>query len=310
MRKPRRRAAAALAAVACAPACAPGPALAHGPLLIGPGDLGMAWTVAPAVALPLLLLHFLYGRGLARLGRGGRAGRAACFVAGEAALALALLWPLGALGETLLTAHLAQHALLAAAAAPLLVLGAPREPLKAALPRRAAEALDRPAARGIAGALGRLAGPAPAALLHGAAVWAWHAPGPFAAAQMDPGAHLAQHACLFGTAILLWRAALDPRRASRARPWMLACAAQAALLGAWIAAAGRQLHPLYGDAATLWGMSALEDQALAGLAAWAPAWLVPLAAALLRSPGRRADRRERPAGAPVDGGATPPAQRT
>src|SRR5690606_21990688 len=70
-----------------------------------PGDvptLGTAWSLAAVPAL--LLLAGLYGAGLVRLWRGGRAGRgvsraeASLFGAGLLVLGLALVWPVDAYG--------------------------------------------------------------------------------------------------------------------------------------------------------------------------------------------------------------------
>jgi putative membrane protein len=268
----------------------PGPASAHGLLLIGPDDLDMAWSLDPLVLVPLALVHWLYGRGLARIwrragiGRGVARWQAACFLAGEAALVLALVWPFDALGQTLFSAHMAQHMLLTTAAAPLLVLGAPLVPILTALPEgwRAHAArwvLEGPPAR----ILAPLCRPMPSTLLHAAALWAWHAPALFEAALLDPMLHALEHATFFATALAFWWAmAHSPRRGPSgpgiAAVWMLVTVVQGGLLGALLTFAGRQLYPGYGDAPTLWGLSPVEDQALAGLIMWVPACLVQIGA--------------------------------
>ena len=84
---------------------------------------------------------WLYARGLQRLrrnsapGRGIRQWEAIAFTCGWFLLALSLISPLHALGEVLFPAHMAQHTVLIAAAAPLLVLGRPVIPSLWALPQ-------------------------------------------------------------------------------------------------------------------------------------------------------------------------------
>src|SRR5206468_343444 len=58
-------------------------------------------------------------------GRGVRPGEAGAFALGWVVLVTALVSPLHRLGEVLLSAHMAQHVLLMAVAAPLLVAGRP-----------------------------------------------------------------------------------------------------------------------------------------------------------------------------------------
>lgn len=268
----------------------PGTAAAHGFLLIGPGDLWAAWTPDPMVVVPLLMVHWLYGRGILRLwrragpGRGVPGARAAAFLCGEVALVLALVWPFDALGETLFSAHMVQHMLLAVAAPPLLILGTPLAPLLWALP----PGLRRPAAgalrhRVLRGPLGFLTLPGVAAALQAAALWAWHSPAAFEAARFDDRIHTLGHASFFATALLFWWSVLHARRRGpmglpTAAFWTLLTVFAGGLLGALITFAPRQLYPSYGDAAALWGIDALTDQQLAGLIMWIPAGLVHLAA--------------------------------
>lgn len=282
----------AMTAAAASAACVlvPATAAAHGFLLLGPGDLWAAWTIDPLVVVPLLLAHWLYGRGVLRLWR--RAGfahgvpgwRAASFLCGEAALVLALVWPFDALGETLFAAHMVQHMLLAVAAPPLLILGAPLAPMLWALP----QGMRSPVAaalrhRSLQSPLALLTRPGVAAALQAAALWIWHAPAAFEAARFDDTIHTLEHASFFGTAMLFWWSIIHARRRGpMGRPmaafWALITVMAGGLLGALITFAPRQLYASYGDAAALWGIDALTDQQLAGLIMWVPAGLVHLAA--------------------------------
>ncbi|HSK38948.1 MAG TPA: cytochrome c oxidase assembly protein [Arenibaculum sp.] len=271
----------------------PGRALAHGFALIGPQDLWAAWTVDPWIVVPLLAVHWLYGRGIARMwrragiGRGVSRARVAAFLGGEAALVLAFVWPFDALGETLFAAHMVQHMLLSVVAPPLLILGMPLSPVLWALPpnRRsnAATVLRMP---GLARPLAVLTRPGIAAALQAAALWGWHAPGAFEAARFDGAVHALEHASFLGTGLLFWWAVIHSGRHGSmghalAAFWTLATVITGGLLGALITFAPNQLYPSYGDAAALWGMSALDDQQLAGLIMWVPAGLTHLAAGVL-----------------------------
>ena len=112
----------------------------------------------------LLLAEGLYVRALRVLGRRGVAVRrwqVAAWHAGIALQAIGLLSPIDALGDDLLSAHMAQHLLIADLAAPLLLVG-PAQPGAGLLPpaRRARPArAPHAAARGVPV-------PAPAARRH------------------------------------------------------------------------------------------------------------------------------------------------
>jgi putative membrane protein len=123
--------------------------------------------------------------------------RAACFLAGLGCLAVALL---GLDAERSLTAHMAQHLVLAFAAAPLLVLGSPLAlALRATGARRALRAawLARPAAGWVALA---------------ATMAVTHVPAVYDAALRRPLVHVAVHVAWLGAAVLFWRVVLgaDP----------------------------------------------------------------------------------------------------
>src|SRR3954452_8437996 len=99
---------------------APREAVAHS------GNSDPTTTIDPWVIIPLLLSGVLYGLGTARLWRGVGVGRgirfwqAGCYGAGWLLLAGALVSPLHWLGEHLFTAHMAEHEIIMAVAAPLL----------------------------------------------------------------------------------------------------------------------------------------------------------------------------------------------
>src|SRR5689334_17111120 len=121
----------------------------------------------------LVLLLLVYAAGLTRVwrhagtGAGINAWEATAFAGGWLALAVALLPPIDDLSERYLVAHMAQHELLMAVAAPLVALSAPVYALLWAFPpsirRRGLNALRRPA---IVAAWSALTAPLAAFLFH------------------------------------------------------------------------------------------------------------------------------------------------
>ncbi len=288
--KPNARVAFALAAL-CGLA-ASGPAAAHGFAPIPPGDAWMFWTFDPLVLVPLLAGHWLYGRGLSvwRRRHGGLPAalprwRVASFLAGEVLLFVALVSPVDAVSETILSAHMVQHVLLVAAAPPLLVLGRPHLAWAAGLPSGLRRPLLQSApARRLYAALDWLSRPAPATILHGAALWIWHAPTAFELGRADDWMHAFEHACFFGTALLFWRAIIAAAATSRAAIAGMAAALATLVQGGFLSALiGLSPEPIYPGStfwAPLWGMTPLEDQQLAGAIMWVPAGAAYLAAGL------------------------------
>ena len=261
-------------------------------LPVGPAELWHHWSFDPFVLIPLLLAHWLYGRGVLRLwakagmGRGIGYARVAAFVLGEAVLVVALVSPLDALSETLLSAHMSQHMLLVAAAPLLLLAGQPATAFAWAIADGRRQRLARDGVvRGLGGRLAWALRPLPAAVLHAVAMWLWHAPALFTAALENPFLHFLEHASYFGTALLFWHALERAARSPMTAPAGVAAAfltlLQCGLLGTIITFAPAPLYAAgYGDTALLWGLSPLEDQELAGLLMGAPLMLLYILAGL------------------------------
>lgn len=261
------------------------PASAHGPDVLRPEAVWRAWSLDPAAVLPLLATLWLYGRGARRLwaraggGRGLTRAQAASFVAGVTVLIVAVVSPLDALGHTLLSAHMVQHGLLVAVAPPLVALGRPGVALAWALPER-----WRHGARALRPLGDRLSRPTLAAVLHGVALWLWHAPAAFDAALAHPAVHVLEHVSFLGTALLLWGAIVGARGRRRAAPALGATFAtllHGGILGALITLAPQPIYHWYRGRTEVWGLGVLEDQQLAGLLMWVPLGTIYLAACLV-----------------------------
>jgi putative membrane protein len=262
-------------------ALAASPAIAHEGVATSPDTLWRVWRPHAPLGMTLFAVFVVYGCGLWRLwgrtgiGRGVRSIEAGAFAVGGVALILALLSPLETLATTLLSAHMAQHMLLITLAPPLLLLGRPDAVLAAAAPARWRKATVRSAwLRSPARAFRRLARPLPAALLHAAAIWAWHAPVAFQAALGGGLLHHGEHAAFLLTALLFWQAVIHAARSpSMLLPAIVAVLVtliQSGLLGALLTFSGQPLYPAHGERAVLWGLTPIEDQQLAGLIMWAP----------------------------------------
>lgn len=236
--------------------------------------------------------------------------RACCFRAGLLVLALALLSPIDTYGDDLLAMHMIQHLLLVLVAPPLLVLGRPLIPLLWALPERGRKLVGRPFVAGspLRRVLRPLTNPWLAWVLHVGALWLWHLPSWYQAALRDETIHLVEHGFFFGTAMLFWWVVIHPlpgRRPLAYGPtvgYLFGAMLQSSLLGALLAMSRTAWYPFYeqrrlgalglpvstADALRqqmylcgpthTWGLSALEDQQLAGLLMWVPAGLLYVAA--------------------------------
>lgn len=254
-------------------------------------EIGTTWTWDPWVVLPLALSGGLYLTGLARLwrragiGRGVKLWQATCFACGWGLLVFALVTPLHWLGERLFVAHMIEHEILMALAAPLLVVGRPVAmlwALSAAMRRRAGGIGQTPA---VARSWNWLTYPPVATLVHGGALWIWHAPAFYEAALADPWIHWLQHLSFFVTALLFWRALLQGREGERAYGaaifYLFVTSLHTGFLGILLAFFRRPIYPTQTSQAAEWGLTPLEDQQLAGLFMWIPAGLVYAGAALI-----------------------------
>ena len=264
-------------------------AAAHDGQPILPHDLAGAWSRDPWVIALLAVSLGLYVAGARRMHArahrplGGLRRRALLFAAGWLILALSLLSPLHALGGALLSAHMVQHELLLLVATPLLVLGQPVGPMLWAMSpswrRKLGQVARRSTVRGVWRVTTR---PLAAALIHGVAIWLWHAPVLYEAGLRSEGMHALQHLAFIGTAVLFWWAALGGRRRQSGEVLvaLFVTALHTGALGALLAFGESLWYPAYAATTGPWGLSPLADQQLAGLIMWIPGGAVYLVVAL------------------------------
>jgi cytochrome c oxidase assembly factor CtaG len=250
-----------------------------------------SWPWEPWLLATLLLTGGIYARGWRMLARRAPSrwhyGRLAAFVGGLAVVYLALASPLEPFAPLLLQAHMAQHVLLLMAAPPLLWLGAPLLPLLRGLPGPVRTYWAAPLfrSRALRRAFAAATHPALALPLFVAVTWLWHAPAPYELALRSGAWHEVQHACFLGAGLLFWYPVVRPYP-SRPRwsawllvPYLILADVANTVLSALLTFSDQVLYPYYEQVPRLGGLSALEDQAAAGVLMWVPGsvvFLLPL----------------------------------
>lgn len=224
-----------------------------------PSDLAWHWN-PDATALSLCVL--LLGAGL------WRHGRITWPLAGAVVWLLVLfVSPLCALTTALFSARATHHILLVAIVCPMLAL---------AFPAR---------------------GPGPVALLaaiHALVLWFWHLPSVYAAAIGPAWLYWTMQFSLLASGVLLWRAILAGPHLGPSLLALGGTITQMGMLGALLTFAPRPLYAAHFETAAAFGLTALDDQRLAGLIMWVPAALPYLIAGLVLVAKGLASDRPRP----------------
>ncbi|NOJ42179.1 cytochrome c oxidase assembly protein [Bradyrhizobium australiense] len=246
-----------------------------------------SWTFDPWIIIPLLVLGVPYAVGSVVLwrrttvARSLRQWQALSFLGGWLTIAAALVSPLHWLGEHLFCFHMIEHEILMAVSAPLLVVARPIGTLLWSLPRdiraAAGRLLKRPP---VSLTWAWLTTGRNATLVHGGAIWAWHAPILFDAAVTSAPIHRLQHLSFLLTAVLFWWSVLWRSNAGVAAWHLFVTMLHTTILGALMALAPGVLYQPQPATAAAWGLTPLEDQQLAGLIMWVPAATIYAAAAL------------------------------
>jgi putative membrane protein len=168
-------------------------------------DPGVLAGIAAAEYLYVRALRILRGRGVHVPGW-----QIASFHGAIALWLIGLVSPLDGYEDTLLSAHMAQHVLIADLAAPLLLIGIRNPVLAFYLPRPALVTLAR------TGWLRRgwrkLRQPLVAVPFSVLVFYAWHLGPLFEAAVRHPLVHALQHMSLIFAAVVMWWPALEPKR--------------------------------------------------------------------------------------------------
>jgi putative membrane protein len=256
-----------------------------------PADAAFAWTFSPELVLPLAAVTGLYAVGWWRLTRRGArpSWRPIAGLVGVLALAGALLTPVAALGHFLFAAHMTQHMLLMAVAAPLLLLADPLPAVLWALPRPLRRRVGRLLTGGhpLRATWERLTTVPVAALVYAAVLWAWHLPRAYDAALGGEWVHHGEHLAFFGAALLFWWPVIGPApRARRPASYglriahVVIAALHGSILAMLLAWSSRVLYETYAAVPRVTTLTALEDQALGGVIMWAGSSTVDMLAVL------------------------------
>jgi cytochrome c oxidase assembly factor CtaG len=229
-------------------------------------SLDYSWTFAPIVLIALagyLGVYVARWRTSRREG-GARAAsgwRLAAWCGGVGALFVALISPVDVLGEQLATMHMVQHLLIADIAAILLTLGLTRHILRPAT--RRIHRIER--------AAGPFASPWFGVVAYVGAMWLWHVPVLYDSALEHPLVHTLEHLTFGAAGLLYWWHLLSPIR-SRLRlggmgpiAYMASTKILVGFLGIVLAFAPTLIYDAYDHPGKRWGMTALDDQHVAGL---------------------------------------------
>jgi len=248
-----------------------------------PSDPWLACTLAAVAAVYLCGWRQLNRRDPRRWG----VGRPTAFVGGLATIFLVLASPIEPFTALLLQVHMVQHLLLMMVAPPLVWLGWPLFPLVRGLPEpvRRYWAVPLLRSRRLRRVCGFLTHPLVAWPLYVATTWLWHTPPAYELGLSRWGWHFCEHACFIASAMLFWYPVVRPYP-SRPRwsrwllfPYLLLADVQNTVLAAWLTFSSDVLYPSYLRVPRLGGISALDDQAVAGVLMWVPgsiAFLLPL----------------------------------
>jgi putative membrane protein len=271
---------------------------------VTPSDVWRSWSFEPSIVGSIALLVVLYVRGYLFLrARGSQKASPRtllAFAGGVTGLAIALISPLDAMSDALFSAHMMQHLFLIVVVPPLLVLGRTTVTVMLGLPVRVRvwAALVRRRLGGLSRFVHRKV---VAWALFTIALWGWHLPGPYQTAVRSWPVHAVEHLCFLGTSSLVWSIAMDGRmRAAlgglERSLLLIAASLQSGILGAVLLFASRPLYPVHGIGPSLWGLTPLQDQQLAGALMWIPPSAVYLTMAAVVSVRwfRSMDRRSAP----------------
>lgn len=241
----------------------------------------------------LTLLVSIYARGWLRVQRVFpqliNVANLAAFSCGIISIFIAVGSPLGVMDHELLSAHMVQHLLLMAVAAPLILLGSPILALLYGLPNRFVQAGLDPFLRSAQlRNVGRIIGnPTFCWFAATLTVIGWHLPSLFAIGLHSSPWHEIQHASFLVAGFLFWWPVIRPwPRASSSAEWSvplylffatLPCDA----LSAFLTFCGRVVYPAYLSATPRFPISALQDQEWAGVIMWVSVTFIYMLPALV-----------------------------
>ena len=277
----------------------------------------LGWNFEPWAVLGLGLAALCYATGIYRLNREVGAERVltsrqiAGFATGIFILFLALCSPIDSAANQLFSAHMFQHILLMMVVPPLLVWSRPAIAFIWAFPPHWRKSIARGwNGAGFDRAVRFIMHPAVVFVLFCGSFVFWHLPLPYDWGLQNEFIHALEHLSFFLPALAFWTIIIEPsgrRRLDYAATllYLVVTVVLSDMPGALMVLSPRLLYPIHAANAAEWGLTPMQDQALAGLIMWIPAGAMYLVAAiwllvkLLAESERRALRLRRSAIFPV-----------
>jgi putative membrane protein len=225
-------------------------------------DPGVFLYLAIGVTLYVRAVRIVRGRGLEVT-----TFQQCAFYAGIALWAIAIFSPLHALSDDLLSAHMAQHLMIAELGGPLILVGLRAPVIYFFLPKPAMVWLAH--RRTLRKVMRKLTTPLAAIAVYVLVLYGWHFSPAFEAALHHPLVHAIQHESFFFIAILVWIPALEPtRRRLRGELWkaghIIGARFFGMLLGMAFIVMRTPAYDWYVGRTEQHGLSPLTDQQIAG----------------------------------------------
>jgi len=253
-----------------------------------------AWAVQLPLTMVCVFTAMVYMRGWFGLRSDesdvGQRWRAASFLVGLLLIWIAVASPLASFHAERLTGHMVQHLLIMTVASPLILLGAPARPFLLGLPSSWVHACIRP---GVCGPLQQIGG----ALRHRGVSWiaatatlvGWHIPAVFTLAMHSGAWRAIELSTFLATGLLFWWPVVRSWRAPATTAgwaivlYLFLATLPCDVLSAFLVFSDRVVYAVYLGNSHRSGLSALDDQQLAGALMWTVVTIVYLAAAAVLS---------------------------
>jgi cytochrome c oxidase assembly factor CtaG len=251
----------------------------------------LSWPFDPWLLAGLILTAGIYLRGWlslrSRENSRWQFSQLLAFLGGIAAIFLALASPIDLFAAFLLQVHMVQHLLLMMVAPPLLWLGEPMIPLLRGLPVPIRTYWVAPLfrSRALRRIFELITQPTTALVLFTVVTWFWHLPPIYEVALRSQRWHYLQHVCFLASGLVFWYPVVRPFPARPTWslwllfPFLILADLQNTILSALLTFSSHVLYPYYQEMPRLNGVSALDDQAAAGVVMWVPGsvvYLLPL----------------------------------
>lgn len=252
-------------------------------MLFQPAVQNYEWNFAPSILAMLLSQAVLFGYLISLSRKDGRWGtdvkprHILWFALGLFTIFIALVSPLDALSNyASFGAHMTQHILLAIVAPICLLLGTPAFWIR--------YVFTLPIVKQV---LRVLVNPFIAFAIFNVVLWAWHLPSLYEGALRDPNVHILEHTMFMVTGVIAWAPILFALPPDAPLGYLTKIAylffnmISSSILAAIFTFAPTVIYPFYGDAMLRFGLTALDDQQLAGAIMWVPGGGIFLAATLI-----------------------------